>query len=60
MKKLFISSVAIEIAGIIGVGFGIGIEVAFGADFGFVLITGGSLAVAAGGLLFAKFVKGLK
>ena len=60
MKKLFISSVVTEIAGIALVGFGIGIEVAFGADLGFVLITGGSLAVAAGGLLFAKFVRGWK
>jgi len=36
---------------------GIGIEVAFGADVGFMCITGGAVVVAVGSLIFAKLIK---
>lgn len=39
------------------IGGGIGIELALGADLGYMLITGGSFFVAVGGILFGKFLK---
>ncbi len=59
-RRLFILAVGIELAGIALVGTGIGYEVATGADLGYALITGGSLLVAAGGVLFGKFVKAIR
>ena len=56
MKRLVLC-VIIEVLGISTVGAGIGVEIALGADLGYVLITAGSLSVAAGGLIFAKFYR---
>ncbi len=36
---------------------GIGIEVAMGADIGFVLITAGSVVIAGGAMIFARIVR---
>ncbi len=56
-RRLFILAVGIELVGIALVGTGIGYEIATGADLGYVFITAGSVLVAAGGVLFGKFVK---
>ena len=56
MKRLLLC-VIIEVLGIGAVGAGIGVEIALGADLGYVLITAGSLGVAGGGLIFAKFFR---
>ena len=57
MKNLFLVSVVTEIVGIMAVALGIGIEIAYRADLGYILITSGAVAIAAGGLLFAKVVR---
>lgn len=49
-----IISAIIEIIGITVVSTGIGLELAFKADIYWLLITGGSLIVASGGMLYAK------
>ena len=59
-RRLFILAVGIELVGIGLVGSGIGFEMATGADLGYVLITGGSILVAAGGVIFGKFVKAIR
>jgi hypothetical protein len=46
--------VMVEITGICGVCVGIGIELAYKADIGYIAITSGSLILAIGGLVFAK------
>ena len=56
-RRLFILAVGIELTGIALVGTGIGVELATGAHLGYALITGGSILVAAGGVVFGKFVK---
>ena len=56
-RKMWVSTVIIELIGIIVVSVGIGIELAMRADFGFLIITGGGLLVAAGGALYAKFLR---
>lgn len=56
-KKGLIIATAIELVGIITVGSGIGIEIALGAQLGYVLITFGSCLLAFGGLLYAKVFK---
>ena len=59
-RRLFILATGIELAGIALVGTGIGYEMAKGAALGYILITGGSLLVAAGGVVFGKFVKAIR
>jgi len=49
---------ALEIIGISVVTAGIAVEVIVGADVGFLLITVGSVLVATGSMLFAKFILG--
>lgn len=56
-KKLLAFAVGLETLGIGVVGAGIGVELASGADIVLVFITGGSLFVAAGGVIFGKFMK---
>ena len=55
-RKLFSVTVVVETFGIMAVSAGIGVELALHADFGFALITAGSLLIAAGGALYAKFL----
>ena len=56
-EKALLWALAVELAGLITTGAGIGIEVAARAELGYVLITGGSCLIAAGGVIFAKFMK---
>jgi len=60
MKLTKVLAVALEAVGMCIVLAGICIEVYYKADFGFVLITGGSVVIAFGGMLFAKLVRGGK
>jgi len=46
-----------EVAGLILVSAGIGIELTMHADFGYVLITSSSLALAAGGFIWGKVLR---
>lgn len=55
--SLFITAVAIELLGIAAVGTGLGYEIGHGAEVGYVMITGGGVLVAAGGVLFGKFIR---
>jgi len=57
MKKRHIIPIAIELVGISIVGIGIGLEIALGGQVYLVMITAGSLLIAAGGLIFAKFMR---
>ena len=56
MKRLI--PLILELAGIAIIGVGIGIELAARADIGYLLITIGSLLVAAGGVIWGKFMRG--
>jgi len=56
-KKLWAVTILTELLGIMVVSSGIGIELAMRADFGFALITAGSLLLAAGGAVYAKFLR---
>jgi len=48
------SAIILELLGIATVFAGISIELVFGADAGFVLISTGSLFIAAGAMLYTK------
>ena len=48
-------AITLEIIGIASIGAGIGVELAIGADIGFVAITIGSLLVAFGGMILARW-----
>ena len=50
---IWLLAVTLEIAGLMAAAAGIGIELAMGADIGFVLITAGATGVALGSLIFA-------
>lgn len=56
MKKKFLYPTIIEVVGIIIVAIGIGIEVSKEAELGFILITGGSVLIAAGALIYSKLI----
>jgi hypothetical protein len=58
IKKLL--PIAIEITGIAAIGTGIGVELTAHADIGWVLVTAGSCLVAAGGIIWGKFIRGGK
>jgi len=57
MKKKHFIPIAIELVGISIVGIGIGLEIALGGQVYLVMITAGSLLIATGGLIFAKFMR---
>jgi len=57
MRHIFKIATAIELIGIAACGMGVGIELAMQADVGYMLITGGSVLIATGGVLFGKFAK---
>ena len=57
MKRKHLIPVLIELTGISTVGIGIGLEIAFGGQAYLVVITIGSLLVATGGIIFAKFMR---
>jgi len=50
-------AITLELIGITAIGTGIGIELALGAEIGFVAITIGSLLIAAGGIVWGKFLR---
>ena len=56
-RKLFWLATGTEIIGISVISVGIGLEVALGGAVFLYLISMGSVLVAGGGLLFAKFLK---
>jgi len=56
MKKKLLP-VILEVAGVAVVGTGIGLEMAQGGEVYLIVITFGSLLIAAGGLIFAKFMR---
>lgn len=51
-------AIALEAVGIVAIIIGIAIEAIMQADIGFIAITGGSAIIAAGGLLWAKLIRG--
>lgn len=53
-------AIVIELLGIAIGSTGIGVEVATGAEIGYVLITIGAVLVASGGVIWAKMYKWLK
>jgi len=55
--KLPLATVILEVVGIIVVCVGIGIELAFKAEIGAITITVGSVLLAGGGMVYAKFYK---
>jgi hypothetical protein len=59
-KKGLIAATVIEVLGITIIGSGIGIEIAIGAELGYVLITVGSIITAGGSLIFAKIIRARK
>lgn len=60
MKRKHLIPIVIELVGISIVGVGIGLEMAFGGQIYLVMITAGSLLVATGGIIFAKFIRAEK
>jgi hypothetical protein len=51
-----ILSVTLEVIGVAAIGVGIGVELATGADTGWVMVTTGSCLVAIGGVIWGKFM----
>jgi len=49
-----LAAILIELLGIAGVGMGIGIEIVYKADAGFITLTLGSLMLATGAFVYAK------
>ena len=60
MKKKHMIPIVIELIGISVVGTGIGLELALGGQIYLVMITAGSCLVAAGGVIWGKFMRGGK
>ena len=58
--RRYLFPIVVEVIGIAIVAFGIGFEVASGADLGYILICAGSLTVAGGSLIWAKFMRRFK
>ena len=56
MNTGMIIALSIELTGIAAIGAGVGIELATGADLGWVIVTAGSCLVAMGGLIWGKFI----
>ena len=56
MSRILVS-VMIEMIGIAAIGVGIGVEIAYGADWGYIILTVGSVMVAGGGILYAKLLR---
>ena len=59
-KRKLIIPVIIELTGITIVSAGIGLELALGGDIYLIMITAGSCLVAAGGIIWGKFMRGGK
>lgn len=50
-------AVILEVIGVAAIGAGIGVELATGADTGWVIVTTGSCLVAIGGVIWGKFMR---
>jgi len=57
MKHKLWLPIGIEVAGVIIVSTGIGIELATHADIGYMIISIGSVFVAGGGIIWGKFMR---
>lgn len=57
-NKMKLAAITLELLGIAVIGAGIGVELIAAADIGLVVITVGSCLVAAGGVVWGKFLKG--
>lgn len=57
MKKRPLIPIVIELVGICVVGVGIGLELTLGGSVFLVMITSGSLLIAAGGIIWGKFMR---
>ncbi len=57
-RKIF--PIALELVGVAIIGVGIGVEMVTHADIGHLVITAGSLLVAIGGVIWGKFIYGVK
>jgi len=57
MKHKRLIPICIELAGIALTGAGIGLELAIGGDVFLVVITTGSCLIAAGGVIWGKFMR---
>ena len=55
--KMKLAAITLELLGIAAIGAGIGVELVAAADIGLVVITIGSCLVAAGGIIYGKFLK---
>jgi len=51
-----LAAMVIELIGIAAAGMGIGIEIVYEADLGFITLTTGSLMLAAGAFIYAKCI----
>jgi len=60
MSKKRMVPIVIELVGITVIGVGIGLELSIGGDIFLVVITTGSCLVAAGGIVWGKFMRGGK
>jgi len=58
MKKRHLIPIVIELLGIATVGIGIGLEISLGGSLYLIMITSGSCLVAAGGVIWGKFMRG--
>jgi hypothetical protein len=56
-RKIALTSICVEVLGLMGISAGLAVELTLHADFGYGLITGGSLFVAGGGILWGKLLK---
>ena len=57
MKRKTFLPIVIELVGISVIGVGIGLELAIGGDIYLAVITIGSCMVAAGGIIWGKFMR---
>ena len=55
MNKKFWIPTIIELVGIVLMSAGLGYEMAYHADLGYIILTSGSIITAFGGVLYAKF-----
>ena len=57
MNKEKILPITMEIAGIVAIGVGVGVELATHADIGWAIVTIGSCFVAMGAVIWGKFMR---
>jgi hypothetical protein len=58
MSKIKLLAITVELTGIAATGIGLGVEMAYHADFGFAILTAGSCLIAIGGVIWGKFMRG--